>query len=143
VTQVTQWYLNRIARYDGVYHAVIHVDATGALATAAAEDDAKKKSGKAFKPTALWGIPMVVKANTSVKGLVTSNGWAGYTTPVTSSLRQRTRPSSQSSKRRRGNPRPNEHARLREFRHNNQLRGRPHGKCLQLAIQSGRISGER
>ena len=81
VTQVTQWYLNRIARYDGVYHAVIHVDATGALATAAAEDAAKKQAGKAFKPTALWGIPMVVKANTSVKGLVTSNGWAGYTTP--------------------------------------------------------------
>ena len=35
VSQVTRWYLDRIARYDPVYRAVLHVDAAGALATAA------------------------------------------------------------------------------------------------------------
>jgi amidase len=78
VTQVTQWHLDRIARYDGVYKAVLRLDSAGALATAAAQDADKKRTGAAFKPGALWGIPTVVKANTSIKGLVTSNGWSGY-----------------------------------------------------------------
>ena len=77
-TQVTQWYLDRIARYDGVYKALLHVDSSGALATAAAQDATKKKAGSVFKPGVLWGVPIVVKANTSIQGLVTSNGWAGY-----------------------------------------------------------------
>ncbi len=81
VTQVTRWYLDRIARYDGVYHSVLHLDSAGALATAAAEDAAKKKGGGTFRPGTLWGIPIVVKANTSIKGQVTSNGWSGYLLP--------------------------------------------------------------
>ena len=44
----------------------------------AAQDAAKKKAGGTFKPSALWGVPIVVKANTSIQGQVTSNGWAGY-----------------------------------------------------------------
>ncbi|CAN5341833.1 hypothetical protein BH10ACI2_BH10ACI2_10730 [soil metagenome] len=79
--EVTLWYLDRIARYDGVYRAVLHVDAAGALATAAAEDAAAKKAGKAFKRSTLWGVPIVIKANTSVNGLVTSAGWYGYVIP--------------------------------------------------------------
>jgi Asp-tRNA(Asn)/Glu-tRNA(Gln) amidotransferase A subunit family amidase len=78
VAQVTQWYLDRITRYDGVYKAFLHVDAGGAKATSAAEDAAKKSAGARFQPPPLWGIPIVVKANTSVKGLVTSSGWEGY-----------------------------------------------------------------
>jgi amidase len=77
-TQVTQWYLARIARYDGVYKALVHVDSSGALATAASQDAAKRRAGSAFKPGVLWGVPIVVKANTSIQGLVTSNGWTGY-----------------------------------------------------------------
>src|SRR5262249_14179534 len=81
VTQVTQWYLDRIARYDGVYKAIIHVDSAGALATAAAEDEAAAKGGKDFKRGPLWGVPIVTKSNTSVKGLITNNGWKGYLIP--------------------------------------------------------------
>ncbi len=81
VTQVTQWYLNRIARYDGVYRAILHVDTAGALATAAAEDADEKKGGKDFKRGVLWGVPIVTKSNTSVKGLVTNDGWNGYLIP--------------------------------------------------------------
>jgi amidase len=77
-TQVTQWHLARIARYDGVYKALLHVDSAGALATAESQDAAKKRAGTAFKPGVLWGVPIVVKANTSIQGLVTSNGWTGY-----------------------------------------------------------------
>ena len=80
-TQVTQWYLNRIARYDGVYRAILHVDSSGALATAAEQDAAAKKGGRGFKRGPLWGVPIVIKANTSVKGLVTSDGWKGYMIP--------------------------------------------------------------
>ena len=78
VTQVTQWYLNRIKRYDGVYKALIDVDAAGALTTAAALDAAAKRGGEILDRGPLWGVPVVIKANTSVKGLVTSNGWKGY-----------------------------------------------------------------
>ena len=38
VTQVVQWYMARIAKYNGIYRAVQNVDAAGALATAARED---------------------------------------------------------------------------------------------------------
>lgn len=77
VTQVTQWYLDRIARYDGTYRALLHVDAEGALKRAAEEDSEPKRARRG----ALWGVPIVVKANTSVKGLVTSAGWVGYLKP--------------------------------------------------------------
>src|SRR5678815_4675155 len=81
VAQVTQWHLNRIARYDGVYKSFLHVDATGALAAATAADTAKKAAGSRFNPGPLWGVPIVVKGNTSVKGFVTSSGWEGYLLP--------------------------------------------------------------
>ena len=77
VVQVTRWYLDRIARYDGTYRAMLHVDAAGALRRAAEEDAALKGA----KRGVLWGVPIVVKANTSVKGMVTSAGWVGYLKP--------------------------------------------------------------
>ena len=76
VTQVVEWHLARIARFDPVYRAMIHVDRSGARRTAAALDAAR---GKTRGP--LWGVPVVIKSNTSVKGLVTSAGWAGYLIP--------------------------------------------------------------
>src|ERR1700686_4634039 len=72
VTQVVQWYMARIAKYNGIYRAVQNVDATGALATAARED----AEGTPHGP--LWGVPIVTKANTSIEGLVTTDGWKGY-----------------------------------------------------------------
>lgn len=81
VTQVTHWHLARIARYNPVYRAMIHVDTAGALAIAAKQDAAAKAGGRGFKRTALWGVPMVIKSNTAVKGLVTSAGWYGYVVP--------------------------------------------------------------
>jgi Asp-tRNA(Asn)/Glu-tRNA(Gln) amidotransferase A subunit family amidase len=81
VTQVTHWYLARIARYNPVYRAMIHVDTAGALAIAAKQDAAAKADSAAFKRTTLWGIPIVVKSNTAIKGLVTSAGWYGYVVP--------------------------------------------------------------
>jgi Asp-tRNA(Asn)/Glu-tRNA(Gln) amidotransferase A subunit family amidase len=77
VTQVTQWYLDRIARYDGIYRAVETVMRKEALAAAARED--AQPPGAAHGP--LWGIPIVVKANTSIEGQVTTDGWAGFTLP--------------------------------------------------------------
>lgn len=77
VTQVTQWYLDRIARYDRRYRALLFVDAKGALSRAAEED----ASPASDRYGALWGVPIVIKANTSVKGCVTSAGWKGYTLP--------------------------------------------------------------
>ncbi|WP_245632205.1 amidase [Edaphobacter aggregans] len=75
VTQVTQWYLDRIARYDGTYRALLFVDGKGALMRAAEEDAAPAS----VRHGVLWGVPIVIKANTSVKGWVTSAGWKGYT----------------------------------------------------------------
>ena len=78
VTQVTRWYLDRIARYDGVYKSLLYIDAAGASRAAAALDAAAEKGGLTFNRGPLWGVPIVIKANTSIKGLVTSNGWKGY-----------------------------------------------------------------
>ena len=77
VSQVVDWYLNRIARYNGIYRPIEEVFAKDARAAAASED--AQASGTAHGP--LWGVPMVIKANTSIAGKVTSDGWAGYVIP--------------------------------------------------------------
>jgi Asp-tRNA(Asn)/Glu-tRNA(Gln) amidotransferase A subunit family amidase len=79
VTQVVHWYLDRVQRYNGVYGALEHVDEAGALATAAQEDKEARAAG--FSPGPMWGVPIVIKENTSVRGLITSDGWKGYVIP--------------------------------------------------------------
>ncbi|HEX3374102.1 MAG TPA: amidase, partial [Edaphobacter sp.] len=81
VTEVVQWYLARIAKYNGIYRAVETVDAKGALAAAAREDAEAKAGGSSFRPGPMWGVPVVIKANTSIKGMVTTDGWKGYIIP--------------------------------------------------------------
>ena len=75
VVEVTQWYLDRIAKYDIRYKAVITLDATAALARAKAEDAAPTHRGP------LYGVPMVLKSNYSLKGLVTNDGFKGFMIP--------------------------------------------------------------
>jgi amidase len=75
VTQVVKWHLDRIDRYNGVYGAIETVLHAEALADAARED-ADARDG-ATRP-ALWGVPIVIKANTSVKGEITTAGWEGF-----------------------------------------------------------------
>ena len=76
VEQVTRWYLDRMARYNGVYRAVQTVDVEGALQTARQQDaDRRGTHGP------LWGVPIVIKANTAVKGLPDTDGWAGFAIP--------------------------------------------------------------
>ena len=81
VTEVVRWYLARIDKYNGIYRAVQNLDAPGALATAAQEDADARTGGAGFVRGPLWGVPIVIKANTSVKGLITTDGWKGYTIP--------------------------------------------------------------
>jgi amidase len=76
VTKVVQWHLDRIDRYNGVYGAIETVFRREALAEAAREDAEAAKGGGTRGP--LWGVPIVIKANTSVKGQVTTAGWEGY-----------------------------------------------------------------
>jgi amidase len=73
VTQVVRWHLDRIDRYNPVYGAIETVLRDDALAAAARED---AQSGGTHGP--LWGVPIVIKANTSVKGHVTTAGWEGF-----------------------------------------------------------------
>jgi amidase len=81
VTQVVNWYVARITRYNGIYRAVQNVDLQGALATAAREDAEAAAGGSDFHRGSLWGVPIVTKANTSIKGLITTDGWRGYMIP--------------------------------------------------------------
>ena len=81
VTQVVRWHLARIAKYNGIYRAVENLDEKTALATAAREDAEAAAGGSKFTQGALWGVPIVTKANTSIKGLVTTDGWEGYKIP--------------------------------------------------------------
>jgi amidase len=79
VTEVVQWHLDRIARYNGIYRAVQTLNAQAALAEAARQDAEARQPG--FHPGPLWGVPIVVKANTSVQGQITTDGWSGYMLP--------------------------------------------------------------
>ncbi|HEY1497738.1 MAG TPA: amidase [Candidatus Solibacter sp.] len=81
VTQVVNWYIARIRRYNGVYGAIENLDVKGALETAARLDSKAKSSESTRAPLPLWGVPIVIKENTSVKGLVTTDGWKGYLIP--------------------------------------------------------------
>jgi Asp-tRNA(Asn)/Glu-tRNA(Gln) amidotransferase A subunit family amidase len=80
VTQVVQWHLDRIDRYNGVYGAIETVLRKSAL-TEAARQDAEAARGDPAAHRALWGVPIVIKANTSVAGQITTAGWEGFTTP--------------------------------------------------------------
>jgi amidase len=81
VTDVVRWHIARIKKYNGIYRAVQTLDESGALAAAAREDAEAKAGGSSFAPGPMWGVPIVTKANTSVKGLVTTDGWSGYKIP--------------------------------------------------------------
>ena len=76
IRQVVDWYLARIARYNPVYHPLEQVFADEARALADQQDAAK---GPTAAHGPLWGVPMVIKANTSIAGKVTTDGWEGYT----------------------------------------------------------------
>jgi amidase len=78
VTQVVEWHLARIHKYNGVYRAVEQILEKQALETAAREDADGAHGGTRG---ALWGVPIVIKANTSIEGEVTTDGWDGYTIP--------------------------------------------------------------
>ncbi len=76
VTQVVQWHLDRIDRYNGVYGAIETVFRREAVAEAARADAEAAKGSGARGP--LWGVPVVIKANGSFKGQVTTAGWEGF-----------------------------------------------------------------
>jgi amidase len=80
VTQVVRWYAARIEKYDGIYQAIEKRDFESALATAAREDAQAARVRHLTRPP-LWGVPIVIKANTSIEGRVTSDGWAGFVIP--------------------------------------------------------------
>jgi amidase len=79
VTQVVRWHLERIHRYDGIYRSIETVMESDAL-SAAGREDAEAARGAAVRG-ALWGVPIVIKANTSIEGQVTTDGWAGFKIP--------------------------------------------------------------
>jgi amidase len=81
VTEVVQWYLARIAKYNGIYRAVQTVDKEGALAEAAREDAEAAAGGIHYQRGPMWGVPIVTKANTSIKDRITTDGWKGYMIP--------------------------------------------------------------
>jgi Asp-tRNA(Asn)/Glu-tRNA(Gln) amidotransferase A subunit family amidase len=77
VTEVVNWYLERIARYNRVYRPIEQVFDADARALAARED---QEIGAASHGP-LWGVPIVIKANTSIEAKVTTDGWEGYVVP--------------------------------------------------------------
>jgi len=87
VRQVTEWYLARIAKYNGIYRAVQDIAGPQAIYDAEMEQhlaDHPVKSGTRapdFEKQPLWGVPVLIKANTSIKGWITTDGWEGFQIP--------------------------------------------------------------
>ena len=75
VVDVVRWHLDRIRRLEPTFNAFVEVYPAEALAAARAMDalppDRKPRG-------ALWGVPIVIKGNTSIAGKVNSDGWIGY-----------------------------------------------------------------
>ncbi|MGI8613124.1 MAG: Asp-tRNA(Asn)/Glu-tRNA(Gln) amidotransferase subunit GatA [Nocardioidaceae bacterium] len=69
--EVTTAHLDRIAAVDGAVHAFLHVDADGALATAA-EVDRRRAAGEPLH--VLAGVPIAVKDVLTTAGLPTTCG---------------------------------------------------------------------
>mgnify|MGYP003346874011 CR=1 FL=1 len=79
VREAVDGYLARIERYNGIYRPLEAVYATSARAQA---DTIDRQLRAGHVPEgALWGVPLVIKANTAIAGEVTSAGWSGYTLP--------------------------------------------------------------
>jgi len=72
--QLTRAFLDRIARYEGLYNAFISMN-PHALETAAALDEAYVRQGPRGP---LHGVPVVVKDNMDMAGLVTTAGFEGF-----------------------------------------------------------------
>jgi Asp-tRNA(Asn)/Glu-tRNA(Gln) amidotransferase A subunit family amidase len=72
--QLTQAYLDRIERYEGVYNAFISMN-PDALKIAAELDAEYRRSGPRGP---LHGVPVVIKDNLDYAGLVTTAGYAGF-----------------------------------------------------------------
>jgi amidase len=78
VSQVVDWYIARIHQYNGVYRAIeTLMDADARLAAARADSDTRPMKMRGL----LWGVPIVIKANTSIEGYITTDGWNGFTRP--------------------------------------------------------------
>ena len=82
VTEVVRWYMARTSRSTTESIAPCRLLTLRERLRAAAREDAEAKAGSgSFKRGPMWGVPVVVKANACVKGLVTTDGWQGYKIP--------------------------------------------------------------
>jgi amidase len=79
VSEVVEWYLGRIRRYNGIYRPIENLFEAEARAEAARAD--AEVGGGAGTRGPLFGVPIVIKANTSIAGKVTTDGWKGYVMP--------------------------------------------------------------
>ena len=138
VTEVVQWHLDRIDRYNGVYGAIETVFHREALADAAREDAAVTQGSGTRGP--LWGVPIVIKANTSIKGQVTTAGWEGFRRAgheLVSSERRDDRREIQG--RGRDHRRARQHARPGQQRHEPQQLVRADRERLRRPLLAGRF----
>ena len=87
--EVTRAHLDRIGAVDGAVNAFLHVDADGALATAA-ESDRRRAAGE--PQHALAGVPIAVKDVVVTKGMPTTAGskiLEGWVPPYDATLVER------------------------------------------------------
>lgn len=77
--EVTDFFLDRIARHDPSLNAFTHALADSARAEADALDAAFTR-GK--DPGPLHGVPIAIKAENDIKGVVTTHGGAGFSSPA-------------------------------------------------------------
>ena len=89
-SELTEFYIRRIERYDATLNAVVVRDFERARQQAAAADQAGARSGEA----PLLGLPITLKESINVSGLATTCGvpeWKGYVSqhdaPATARLR--------------------------------------------------------
>jgi Asp-tRNA(Asn)/Glu-tRNA(Gln) amidotransferase A subunit family amidase len=138
VTQVVQWHLDRIDRYNGVYGAIETVLRTTRSPSRAPGRRARRR---AARRTAALGRAVVIKANTSSRdrsrrrlGGLRAGGSRAHRAAGRDGRRQ-------AQGRRRHHRRAREHAGPGEQRHEPQQLVRAHGQRVRRPLLAGRLVG--
>ena len=137
VSQVVEWYIARIEKYDGIYQAIETRDFAGARATAAREDAAAAGGAR----PSLWGVPDRHQGQYQYQrtGDYRRMGWVCHSGPWADAPERRNC-RGQTACRRRGDTGEDQHARFcgRQYDAQHVVRPARATRTMSASVRAGR-----